>query len=171
MKVRDGVPGTKVARHQAIAHALNSNFVRSQGELQDLLAMQGFSVTQATLSRDLDEMGATKIRDMSGVLRYTLPAYPGHIPSTSAHASNKLGRWCQELLVNASVALNQVIIKTPPGSAQILASAIDSARIPDVLGCVAGDDTILIVTPDSASASVIRRTLVELSTGRRIMPA
>lgn len=129
----------------------------SQGELLSLLADDGISVTQATLSRDLVELGAVKVRQGRGLV-YALPALGGDPtprPAQDAEeVSAKLGRLCEELLVSARAVGNQVVLRTPPGAAQYLASAIDRSDSPAVLGTIAGDDTILVIAakPDGGSA-------------------
>ena len=122
--------------------------MRSQTELADLLATSGVSVTQATLSRDLLELDAVKVRPPSGALVYAVPAEGGDrrpvAPRESAAAA--AAAWpgcCSELLVSAEASGNLVVLRTPPGAAQFLASAFDKADLPDVLGTIAGDDTVL----------------------------
>ena len=105
--------------------------MRSQTELAELLAGDGVEVTQATLSRDLVELGAVKVRAASGALVYAVPAEGGdrtpRAASESAGLEGRLGRLCGELLVTAEASANLVVLRTPPGAAQYLASAIDQA--------------------------------------------
>lgn len=151
------IPATRAARHQRIADLLERRAVASQGELLALLAGDGISVTQATLSRDLVELGAVKVRQGRGLV-YALPAQGGDPTPRPAQAaeevSARLTRLCEELLVSARSVGNQVILRTPPGAAQYLASAIDRSDTPGILGSIAGDDTILVIAaaPDGGPA-------------------
>lgn len=153
---------TKVSRHGAIARILSESVVRSQVSLQQLLQGAGFEVTQATLSRDLEELGATKIRDSSGNLRYAIGAsaesgeFPLPLPGT-------LEKWCQQLLIECQTTGNQVVARTPPAAASALASAIDRESFTGVLGCVAGDDTVLIICAETAVATKLHRKLREMA--------
>ena len=145
-----GSPGTKAFRHDRIAAALRRGAVRSQTELAALLAADGVAVTQATLSRDLVELGAVKVRDGEGGLVYALPAEGGDRTPRPGPAQEvldaRLARWCEELLVSAEASANLVVLRTPPGAAQFLASAIDHSTMPAVLGTLAGDDTVLVIS-------------------------
>lgn len=145
-----GYATTKAARHRQIVDVLWRTPVHSQVELGDLLAADGFHVTQATLSRDLVELGAVKVRHGDGGLVYALPGEGGdRTPQaglTQERLDARLARLCEELLVSAEASANLVVLRTPPGAAQFLASAIDHSVLPVVLGTIAGDDTILVVT-------------------------
>ena len=142
-------PGTKSARHQHIVELVTHHEVRSQSELADLLAESGMRVTQATLSRDLVELDAIKVRAPSGALIYAVPALGGYrrpaAPVETAAAQARLARLCGELLVSADASANLVVLRTPPGAAQFLASAFDKAEFPEILGTIAGDDTVLVI--------------------------
>ena len=142
-------PPTKNARHRLIVDLVASHEVHSQGELADLLAERDVHVTQATLSRDLVELDAVKVRAQSGALVYAVPAEGGDrrplAPKETAAAAQRLARLCGELLVSADASANLVVLRTPPGAAQFLASAFDKAEFPDVLGTIAGDDTVLVI--------------------------
>lgn len=153
---------SKLARHNMIAKILANQIVRSQGALQDLLDEAGFSVTQATLSRDLEELSATKVRDDNGSLRYVLGGSPatGELPLP---LPGTLERWCEQLLVGVRQALNQVVLQTPPGTASTLAAVLDKERLAHVIGCIAGDDTILVICDDVSSAEALRDKLRELA--------
>ncbi len=155
-------PPTKNARHQRIIELVNTHEVRSQSELAELLASQGVQVTQATLSRDLVELDAVKVRAVSGALVYAVPAEGGDRTPTAPHetvaAAHRLSRLCGELLVSAEASANLVVLRTPPGAAQFLASAFDKAELGDVLGTIAGDDTVLVIgrQPDGGAALAAR---------------
>ncbi len=167
-----GVARTPAARRQRIVELLARTRVRSQGELARLLATEGFEVTQGTLSRDLDELGAVRIRDADGVLVYAVPAEGGdHTPRAPGPARGRglrdarLARLCEELLVSAEAAANLVVLHTPPGAAQFLASALDAAGAALVMGTIAGDDTVLVICRDSTGGSDVAATLLRLAEG------
>ena len=150
-KSRDAAsPHTKTARQSRIAAAIAAKPVRSQAELARLLAADGLVVTQATLSRDLEEMGAAKVRHPSGGTVYALgDEAPGPILRALTEATEgRVSRLAAELLVSVEASANLVVARTPPGGAHLLASAIDRAGMHDVLGTVAGDDTVLLVARD-----------------------
>ncbi len=155
-------PATKNARHQRIVELVTHHEVHSQGELADLLAGEGVTVTQATLSRDLVELDAVKVRGPHGALVYAVPSEGGDrrpaAPVETGAALARLSRLCAELLSSAEASANLVILRTPPGAAQFLASAVDKAELPDVLGSIAGDDTVLVIgrVPDGGDALVRR---------------
>ncbi len=142
-------PATKNARHQLIIDIVTHHEVHSQGELRELLVSEGVDVTQATLSRDLVELDAVKVRAAGGALVYAVPAEGGDrrptAPAETAAGRQRLARLCSELLVSAEASANLVILRTPPGAAQFLASAFDKSEMPDVLGTIAGDDTVLVI--------------------------
>ena len=154
-------PLTKSARQQLISELLGGREVHSQPELAELLAERGVNVTQATLSRDLVELDAVKVRAPSGSLVYAVPALGGDrtpVAGESAAAGHRLARLAAELLVSAEASANLVILRTPPGAAQFLASALDHAALPEVLGTIAGDDTVLVIAraPDGGAALAAR---------------
>jgi transcriptional regulator of arginine metabolism len=161
------VPATKSARQRLIIDLLGRHPVRSQPELAELLADAGVAVTQATLSRDLVELDAIKVRSSSGGLVYAVPAEGGDrrpaVPGDSAAGSQRLARLCAELLVSAEASANLVVLRTPPGGAQYLASAFDKADLPDLLGTIAGDDTVLIIGRDPAGGADLARRFLALA--------
>jgi transcriptional regulator of arginine metabolism len=143
------IPLTKSARQQRIVDLLGHRQVRSQTELGELLAEAGVHVTQATLSRDLLELDAVKVRMPSGALVYAVPAEGGDrtpVVHETAATEARLVRLLGELLVSADASANLALLRTPPGAAQFLASAFDRAELEDVLGTVAGDDTLLVIS-------------------------
>ena len=169
-------PGTKTARHASIIQILSRERIRSQAQLRKALAQRGISTTQATLSRDLVELRATKIRAPGGELIYSMPeaGAPGQVhvaftgaeeadDSLRAHTTPRLARWCAELLVTAEWAGSQVVLRTPAGAAQLLAGAVDDAMMPGVLGCIAGDDTVLVVTRSPQVAAEVAGHLLALA--------
>lgn len=160
-------PATKNARHQRIVELVTHHEVRSQGELAELLARGGVRVTQATLSRDLVELDAIKVRSSSGGLVYAVPAEGGDrrpaAPGETAAGSQRLARLCAELLVSAEASANMVVLRTPPGGAQYLASAFDKADLPDLLGTIAGDDTVLVIGRDPVGGPDLARRFLALA--------
>lgn len=150
------------ARRARIVELLRTREIRSQSELLTLLVGDGFSVTQATLSRDLVELGAVKVRH-GRTLIYAVPGEGGdRSPQAGVPArevNSRLRRACHDLLVSARPSENLVVLRTPPGAASYVASAIDHAELPDVLGTIAGDDTILLI---AASAEVGPRVAADL---------
>src|SRR5215813_5049338 len=184
-------PVTKAARQAQIADILTRARVRSQEELADLLAQRGVKVTQATLSRDLEELGAVRLRGAGGTLMYALPgdpggpgSRPGGLPGPPAEgppaalrswlgswltgradegASGALGRVGPELLLSAEASANLVVLRTPAGAAQFLASAIDHAGWPSILGTVAGDDTVLVISREPAGGNEVAESLLRLA--------
>ncbi len=161
------VPPTKSARHQRIIELVTHHEVHSQTELADLLAGEGLRVTQATLSRDLVELDALKVRSSSGSLVYAVPGEGGDrrlsSPGETASALARLSRLCGELLVSADASANLVVLRTPPGAAQFLGSAFDKAELPDVLGTIAGDDTVLVIGRDPAGGDALARRFLALA--------
>lgn len=157
------IPVTKGARQQKIIDLLARHHVHSQAELAELLAGAGVGVTQATLSRDLVELDAVKIRTVSGALVYAVPAEGGDRtpqPARESPASGaRLARLAGELLVSADSSGNLVVLRTPPGAAQLLASALDKTELADVLGTIAGDDTVLVIGRHADGGALARRLL------------
>jgi transcriptional regulator of arginine metabolism len=146
-------PLTKNARQSRVAALLAGRTVRSQQELGELLADQGVHVTQATLSRDLGELGALKVRGENGALVYALPDPGERSVRAPAVGSVQLARRLEELLLSSEAAGGLVVLRTPPGGAHLLASAIDAAELPEVAGTIAGDDTVLLVCRSIGGAS------------------
>jgi transcriptional regulator of arginine metabolism len=139
---------TRSARQARIRQLIEAQPVTSQTHLAALLAQSGIEVTQATLSRDLEELGAVKLRGSDGVpASYVLP--PENAPLRPAqNAPARLTRLLADLLTSAEGSANLAVLKTPPGAGQFLASALDKVGLPDVLGTIAGDDTVLVIAHD-----------------------
>lgn len=172
-------PLTKAARHAQIAAILSQKSapVRSQEELAERLTERGVRVTQATLSRDLEELGAVRLRAADGGLVYALPGEPGPgglagslgavlaggpFAPSAADPSARLARIAAELLLSAESSANLVVLRTPAGAAQLLASAIDHASWPSVLGTVGGDDTVLVIARDPKGGAELAQALLKL---------
>jgi transcriptional regulator of arginine metabolism len=159
-------PSTKAARHARIVAVLADQQVRSQAELAKAMHAAGFDVTQATLSRDLDELGAVKLRTPDGGLPvYVVPEDGSPIAARGVDDDppQRLARLLAELLVSADASANLVVLRTPPGASNFLASALDRAGLPQVLGTVAGDDTILVIARDPNGGRALADRLVQLS--------
>jgi transcriptional regulator of arginine metabolism len=154
-------PHTKAARQARIASLLATHDVHSQTQLVTLLAADGVEVTQATLSRDLEEMGAVKVRRSGGGTVYAVSdEAPGPVLRALADATEgRVSRLAAELVISVDASANLVVVRTPPGGAHLLASAIDRAGLTDVLGTVAGDDTVLMVTRDPKGGSRVAERL------------
>ena len=162
-------PATRAARHRRIAEILEREPVHSQTELAGLLKSDGIAVTQGTLSRDLDELGAVKMRDAAGDLVYALPGEGGDSRPRVAEPTAidaRLVRVCEEILVSATWSANLVVLRTPPGAAQYLASAIDHSARAEILGTIAGDDTVLVVTTDPTGGAAVAAWFLALAEGR-----
>ena len=190
-------PITKAARQARIAAILAREQVRSQEELAELLdKFAGVQVTQATLSRDLDELGVVKLRAPGGALVYALPDGPdgpggsvfppgddppgtprlgetippdppGDLQGGPSPGGARLIRYLSELLTSAEASANLVVLRTPAGAAQFLASVIDHAALPSILGTVAGDDTVLVITRDPVGGDAIASDFLRLASRRR----
>jgi len=186
-------PLTKTARQARIAAILARQQVRSQEELADLLERYAsVHVTQATLSRDLDELGVVRLRAAGGALVYALPEEPGGPGSRPGGTLSsqltqpgliepeagrgdrqaepmppaRLARYLSELLTSAAASANLVVLRTPAGAAQFLASVIDHAALPSILGTVAGDDTVLIIARDPAGGDALAAEFLRLAQRR-----
>ena len=143
---------------ERIGELLASQRVSSQSQLVELLEEAGTSVNQATVSRDLDELGAIKVRVPGGETVYAIPELPRAQFAPEDHLRRVLSDW----VVETDRAGDLVVVRTPPGSAHVVASAIDRNGLADVLGTVAGDDTILVIGRTRRGAAVQRR-LIELA--------
>jgi transcriptional regulator of arginine metabolism len=147
-------PVTRAARHARITTLIRDKAIRSQTELADLLAADGVQVTQATLSRDLEELGAVKVRGTDGgAALYFIPEDGNPTLRKAEQAPARLQRLLRELLTGTDSSGNLVILRTPPGAAQFLASALDRSGLPEIVGTIAGDDTILVVAREAAQGT------------------
>lgn len=143
-------PGSRTARQALIADLLAKHVVSSQVQLVELLAEEGIEIAQATLSRDLDELGARKIRDDAGISRY---AIADENVAVSGGAVARMRRVVEELLVSIDHSGTIAVLRTPPGAAQYLASVIDRAGLPEVVGTIAGDDTVMCLAREPLSGA------------------
>ena len=144
---------------------LISGEIRSQVEFTQILIKKGFLVTQATVSRDLEDLGATKIRNETGSLTYGILPNRPHLEDPI----RRVIRVAQDLLISADASANLVVLRTPPGGAHLLASALDQAittsALPELLGTVAGDDTVLVITRKPEGGEAAAAQILRLSEG------
>jgi transcriptional regulator of arginine metabolism len=149
----------KTQRQHKIAKILESEQVTNQGRLVELLKKDGVAATQATVSRDLEELGAIKVRIPGGDTVYAIPELPQDRVAPEDHLRRVLGDWVVEVRHSG----NLVVLRTPPGSAHVVASALDRAGLSDIIGTVAGDDTILVVAAERTSGAKVAKRLSALS--------
>lgn len=167
-------PATRAARLSAIEDALSRHAVTSQSQLSEILAGEGIEVTQATLSRDLDEMNATKVRLEDGTMAYALAGAAaserggassgaGGVGGIGPKAEQQMSRVLSGLVTSVAAAKNLVVVHTPSGAAQYVASVIDRQPLDGILGTIAGDDTVMAICADDAIADDWSRWLVTLA--------
>ena len=149
----------KTQRQHLVARIIESTTVPNQQSLVDLLAAEGCVATQATVSRDLEDLGAIKVRLPGGESAYAIPAMPKEQRAPEDHLRRVFGDW----VVEVAHSDNMVVVRTPPGSAHVVASALDRAGVDGVLGTVAGDDTILIVVAAELGGREVADRLAELA--------
>jgi transcriptional regulator of arginine metabolism len=149
----------KPQRQHRIARLLEEQAISSQVQLVELLASDGVVATQATVSRDLEDLGAVKVRIPGGATAYAIPEHAKEGSAPDDHLRRVMG----DFVVEVAHSTNLVVLRTPPGSAHVVASAIDRAGLPDVLGTVAGDDTILVVCSENARGSQVAGELAGLA--------
>ena len=147
----------KERRQRAIADLIRSGALSSQDELVERLSQLGFAVTQATISRDLEQIGAVKVR-RAGQLSYALPDEP-------REGAGRLGMLMREFVRSVETAANLVVIKTPPGSAHLIGVALDQSGLPEIVGTICGDDT-LFVACDSDKIAAEFATRLRSESGR-----
>jgi transcriptional regulator of arginine metabolism len=154
---------SRVARQGRIVELVGSMAIRSQTELAKLLAAEGIDVTQATLSRDLDELGAVKLRGVDGgAAVYVIPEDGSPVRGVQGGTS-RLARLLAELLTSADCSANLTVLRTPPGAAQFLASAIDRAALHEVVGTIAGDDTVMVIAREPLSGKDLADRFIALA--------
>lgn len=151
----------KAGRQRRIVQILRTREVDSQAELARLLSRGGDEVTQATLSRDLEDLGALRSRTAEGRVVY-------RVPEESPASADWLERMLQEFATDVASSGNVCIVRTPPGGANAVARAIDNAVLRDVLGTIAGDDTIMIVATQQAGGAAVARRLRKLAGMRNV---
>jgi transcriptional regulator of arginine metabolism len=153
---------TRAARQARIVELIRDRAVRSQSELLAMLEAGGIGTTQATLSRDLDELGAVKLRGADGGTPvYVIPDDGSPVRGISG-GTDRLARLLGDLLVSADASGNLAVLRTPPGAAHYLASALDRAALHDVVGTIAGDDTLMVVAREPLTGAELVALLREL---------
>jgi transcriptional regulator of arginine metabolism len=150
---------TKHQRQHRITKLLEMRAVGSQSHLVELLAGEGIEATQTTVSRDLEELGALKVRLPGGETAYALPELPSQQVAPEDHLRRVLGEW----VVEADYSGNLVVLRTPPGSAHVVGSALDRSGFPGVIGTVAGDDTVLVVASEASGGAAVADRLAEVA--------
>ena len=149
----------KAQRQHAVECLLAEHQVTSQARLVELLAGAGFEATQATASRDLEELGAVKVRVPGGDSIYAIPELAHQRTVPEDHLRRVFSDWVVEVSANAPV----MVLRTPPGSAHVVASALDRSARPDIIGTVAGDDTILVVVASAVDVEILAETFRDLA--------
>lgn len=150
---------TKAQRQHKVSQLIGDHAVTSQPQLVELLASEGIAATQATVSRDLDDLGAVKVRLPGGVLAYAIPTYEPERLAPEDHLRRVLGEW----VVEANFSGNIVVLRTPPGCAHVVASALDRSGLDGLIGTVAGDDTMLCVAAEKNGGKTLAATLRDLA--------
>jgi transcriptional regulator of arginine metabolism len=150
---------TKNQRQHRITKLLENQPVTSQGQLVELLGEQGVVATQATVSRDLEDLGAVKVRLPGGDTAYALPELPTHQIAPEDHLRRVLGEWVVELAHSG----NLVVLRTPPGSAHVVGSALDRSGMDSIIGTVAGDDTVLVIVDEEVGGSIMAARLSDVA--------
>jgi transcriptional regulator of arginine metabolism len=149
----------KPQRQHRIARLLEEQPISSQGQIVELLAADGVVATQATVSRDLEELGAVKVRIPGGTMAYALPEHAKEAAPPDEHLRRVMG----DFVVEVAHSGNLVVLRTPPGSAHVIGSALDRSALPDVLGNVAGDDTLIVVCSEQAGGAKVAAKLAALA--------
>ncbi len=149
----------KPQRQHRILRILEEQAISSQAQLVQLLEGEGIVATQATVSRDLEELGAVKVRIPGGAMAYAIPDFTRERTPSDDHLKRLMG----EFVVEVAHSANIVVLRTPPGSAHVVGSALDRASLPDVLGTVAGDDTVLVVCTEHKGGADVAAELAELA--------
>jgi len=149
----------KLQRQHRVARLLETHAVANQAQLVGLLAEEGVEATQTTVSRDLEEIGAIKVRVPGGETVYALPELPVRQVAPEDHLRRVLGEWVVEVAHSA----NLVVLRTPPGCAHVVGSALDRSGFEGVIGTVAGDDTVLVIAAEAVGGTLIALRLAELA--------
>ena len=150
---------SKVQRQQTIARLIEQHQVTNQPQLVELLEGEGITATQATVSRDLDDLGAVKVRIAGGATVYAVPEFAPERVAPLDQLRRVMGEWVAEVTHSA----NLVVVRTPPGCAHVVASALDRSGLEGLLGTVAGDDTMLCVATEDLGGAQLADNLRELA--------
>ncbi len=147
-------------RKSLIAKLIRQGGVESQSHLVKLLAREGVKVTQATASRDLEDLGATRVRDANGEFQYVIP-----------EETNTKSNSAANLIMSVTASGNLAVVRTPPGGAQLLASAIDrnslNGSIKSAIGTIAGDDTVLVVSKSANGGAELAKSITNYATSTK----
>ncbi|MCI2976440.1 MAG: arginine repressor [Ferrimicrobium sp.] len=149
----------KNQRQYRIAKLISQTPISAQQQIVDMLAKEGITATQATVSRDLDELGAIKVKGPGGASIYAIPDLPRDQISTEGYLKRVLGEWVVEVVNSGDL----VLLKTPPGCAHVVASALDRTRPDGVLGTVAGDDTVLVLADQLMGGDELTKLMREVA--------
>jgi transcriptional regulator of arginine metabolism len=158
----DRAPGRALAKPQRqhrVVRLLADHDVTSQGHLVELLAAEGVAATQATVSRDLEDLGAIKVRGRAGETIYAIPELPTEQRAPEDHLRRVFSDWVVEVAHSA----NLVVLRTPPGSAHVVGSALDRSGLSGVIGTVAGDDTLVVVVAEETTGAAMARRMAEMA--------
>jgi len=150
---------SKAQRQHRILKLLEQHVVTNQTQLVELLETDGIRATQATVSRDLEDLGAIKVRAGGGDSLYAIPELPKDQVAPEDHLRRVFGDW----VVDVAHSGNLIVLRTPPGSAHVVAAALDRSDRPEILGTVAGDDTLLIVVAEDVGGSTLAADLSDLA--------
>jgi len=150
---------SKHQRQHRVARLLAGHVVTSQEQLVDLLADEGIESTQATVSRDLDDLGAVKVRVPGAESMYAIPEHPADRVVPIDQLRRVMGEW----VVDVGYSGNLVVLRTPPGSAHVVASALDRTGIEGSIGTVAGDDTLMVVAAEGTTGEQLATALRALA--------
>ena len=145
----------KKTRQSKIIELISNYDIETQDELISRLCEYGYNVTQATISRDIRELKLTKVSGAGGIYKYVLPKEEKRIAA-------KFNATLTESIVHVDSALNQIVLKTYPGMAGAVAVGIDTLNMPEILGCVAGDDTIIVICRSVDTADVLADNIKHL---------
>ena len=148
----------RIRRQKAIADLIRAEPLASQEEVTARLAALGYAVTQATVSRDLDQLGAVKVK-RGGILSYALPEQL----ADSDWAAARLQRIFAEWVLSIEAAGNLIVLRTPPGSAHLVGLALDQAKVAEIAGTICGDDTLFIALRDGVNPAAIETRFKQLS--------
>lgn len=155
---------TKAQRQQLIVSLIEQRSVTNQPQLVDLLAKNGLTATQATVSRDLEDLGAVKVRVPGGESAYAIPDFAPARVAPEEQLRRVMGEWVAEVKHSGPM----VIVRTPPGCAHVVASALDRSGMTGLIGTVAGDDTIFCVAEESLGGSALADVLRDLAGINRV---
>lgn len=148
---------SKNERQARLLQIIRNNHISTQEELADLMIGSGMKVTQATISRDIKELGIIKVTNAHGLQKYILMERSGEVVSL------RLMKVFAEAVVHIDLAMNLVVLHTLPGMAQAGASALDSMRLKEIVGCIAGDDTIFVATKTPQEAEFLKKHLTDMA--------